>query len=167
MITQKGRCNMNALKRWRFHLRDKGDFVLTGVDRYGREVHIPIQQENIQYVKLDTSYLQINTKDRLEGYLLWFKDADMSKAIAPMRAVKRQPKQSTIDAVYCMMAEVSMYLCGIVKEVDKDYLRRTKPLNLFLNSASDDEGAFNLDIAVEILLKAGAKEKISPLEKFI
>lgn len=158
---------MNVLKRWRFHLRDKGDFVLTGVDRYGREVHIPVQQEDIQYIKLDTSYLQINTKDKLEGYLLWFKDADMSKAIVPMRAVKRQPKQSTIDAVYCMMAEVSMYLCGIVKEVDKDYLRRTKPLNLFLSSASDDEGAFNLDIAVEILLKTGVKEKISPLDKFI
>ena len=154
---------MVVLKKWRFHLREREDFVLTGVDRYGREVHIPIQQDNIQYVKLDTSYLQINTKDRL----LWFKDADMSKAIAPMRAVKRQPKQSTIDAVYCMMAEVSMYLCGLVKEVDKDYLRRTKPLNLFLNSASDDEEAFNLDIAVEILLKAGAKEKISPLDKFI
>ena len=60
-----------------------------------------------------------------------------------------------------------MYLCGIVKEVDKDYLRRTKPLNLFLSSASDDEEAFNLDIAVEILLKAGAKEKISSLDKFI
>ena len=148
-------------------MRDKGDFVLTGVDRYGREVHIPVQQEDIQYIKLDTSYLQINTKDKLEGYLLWFKDADMSKAIVPMRAVKRQPKQSTIDAVYCMMAEVSMYLCGIVKEVDKDYLRRTKPLNLFLSSASDDEGAFNLDIAVEILLKTGVKEKISPLDKFI
>ena len=158
---------MVVLKKWRFHLKDKGDFVLTGVDRYGREVHIPIQQENIQYVKLDTSYLQINTKDRLEGYLLWFKDADMSKAIAPMRAVKRQPKQSTIDAVYCMMAEVSMYLCGFVKEVDKDYLQRTKPLNLFFNSASDDEGAFNLDIAVDILLKTGANEKISPLDKFI
>ena len=158
---------MVVLKKWRFHLKDKGDFVLTGVDRYGREVHIPIQQDNIQYAKLDTSYLQINTKDRLEGYLLWFKDADMSKAIAPMRAVKRQPKQSTIDAVYCMMAEVSMYLCGLVKEVNKDYLRRTNPLNLFLNSASDDEGAFNLDIAVEILLKAGAKEEIRPLDKFI
>lgn len=158
---------MVVLKKWRFHLREREDFVLTGVDRYGREVHIPVQQDNIQYVKLDTSYLQINTKDRLEGYLLWFKDADMSKAIAPMRAVKRQPKQSTIDAVYCMMAEASMYLCGLVKEVDKDYLRRTKPLNLFLNSASDDEEAFNLDIAVEILLKAGAKEKISPLDKFI
>ena len=93
--------------------------------------------------------------------------ADMFKAIALMRAVKRQPKQSTIDAVYCMMAEASMYLYGLVKKVDKDYLRRTKPLNLFLNSASDDEEAFNLDIAVEILLKAGAKEKISPLDKFI
>ena len=158
---------MVVLKKWRFHLREREDFVLTGVDRYGREVHIPVQQDNIQYVKLDTSYLQINTKDRLEGYLLWFKDADMSKAIAPMRAVKRQPKQSTIDAVYCMMAEVSMYLCGLAKEVDKDYMRRTKPLNLFLNSASDDEGAFNLDIAVEILLKAGAKEEIRPLDKFI
>lgn len=158
---------MVVLKKWRFHLTDDGEFILTGVDRYGREVHIPVQQDNIQYVKLDTSYLQINTKDRLEGYLLWFKDADMSKAIAPMRAVKRQPKQSTIDAVYCMMAEASMYLCGLVKEVDKDYLRRTKPLNLFLNSASDDEGAFNLDIAVEILLKAGAKEEIRPLDKFI
>lgn len=158
---------MVVLKKWRFHLTNDGEFILTGVDRYGREVHIPVQQDNIQYVKLDTSYLQINTKDRLEGYLLWFKDADMSKAIAPMRAVKRQPKQSTIDAVYCMMAEVSMCLCGLVKEVDKDYLRRTKPLNLFLNSASDDEEAFNLDIAVEILLKAGVKEKISPLDKFI
>lgn len=158
---------MEKLKKWRFHLKDKGDFVLTGVDRYGRKVHIPVQQDNIQYAKLDTSYLQLNLKDKLEGYMLWFKDADMSKAIAPMRAVKRQPKQSTTDAVYCMMAEVSMYLCGFVKEVDKYYLRRTKPLNLFFNSASDDEGAFNLDIAVDILLKTGANEKISPLDKFI
>ena len=148
-------------------MKDKGDFVLTGVDRYGREVHIPIQQENIQYVKLDTSYLQLNLKDKMVGYLLWFKDADMSKAIAPMRAVKRQPKQSTIDAVYSLMAEVSMYLCGFVKEVNKDYLRRTKLLNLFFNSASDDEEAFNLDIAVDILLKTGAKEKIRPLDKFL
>lgn len=158
---------MVVLKKWRFHMSDDGSFILTGIGKYDRLVRVPIQQDNIQYAKLDTSYLQINTKDRLEGYLLWFKDADMSKAIAPMRAVKRQPKQSTIDAVYCMMAEASMYLCGLVKEVDKDYLRRTKPLNLFLNSASGDEGAFNLDIAVEILLKAGAKEKISPLDKFI
>ena len=158
---------MVVLKKWRFHMSDDGSFILTGIGKYDRLVRVPIQQDNIQYVKLDTSYLQINTKDRIEGYLLWFKDADMSKAIAPMRAVKRQPKQSTIDAVYCMMAEASMYLCGLVKEVDKDYLRRTKPLNLFLNSASDDEEAFNLDIAVEILLKTGAKEKISPLDKFI
>ena len=148
-------------------MSDDGSFILTGIGKYDRLVRVPIQQDNIQYAKLDTSYLQINTKDRLEGYLLWFKDADMSKAIAPMRAVKRQPKQSTIDAVYCMMAEVSMYLCGFVKEVDKDYLRRTKPLNLFLNSASDDEEAFNLDIAVEILLKTGAKEEIRPLDKLI
>jgi len=158
---------MVVIKKWRFHLKDKGDFILAGLDRYGREVHIPVQQDNIQYAKLDTSYLQLNLKDKLVGYLLWFKDADMSKAIAPMRAVKRQPKQSTIDAVYCMMAEVSMYLCGFAQEVDKDYLRGTKPLNLFFSSASDDEGAFNLDIAVEILLKTGAKEKISPLDKLI
>ena len=158
---------MEKLKKWRFHMSDDGSFILTGIGKYDRLVRIPIQQDNIQYAKLDTSYIQLNLKDKMVGYLLWFKDADMSKAIAPMRAVKRQPKQSTIDAVYCMMAEVSMYLCGVVKEVDKDYLRRTKPLNLFLNSASDDEGAFNLDIAVEILLKTGAKEKISPLDKFI
>ena len=158
---------MVVLKKWRFHMSDDGSFILTGIGKYDRLVRVPIQQDNIQYVKLDTSYLQLNMNNKIEGYLLWFKDADMSKAIAPMRAVKRQPKQSTIDAVYCMMAEASMYLCGLVKEVDKDYLRRTKPLNLFLNSASDDDGAFNLDIAVEILLKAGAKEKISPLDKFI
>ena len=158
---------MVVLKKWRFHMSDDGSFILTGIGKYDRLVRIPIQQDNIQYAKLDTSYIQLNLKDKMVGYLLWFKDADMSKAIAPMRAVKRQPKQSTIDAVYCMMAEVSMYLCGFVKEVDKDYLRRTKPLNLFLNSASDDDGAFNLDIAVEILLKTGAKEEIRPLDKFI
>lgn len=148
-------------------MSDDGSFILTGIGKYDRLVRIPIQQNNIEYAKLDTSYLQLNMNNKIEGYLLWFKDADMSKAIAPMRAVKRQPKQSTIDAVYCMMAEVSMYLCGFVKEVDKYYLRRTKPLNLFFNSASDDEGAFNLDIAVEILLKTGAKEEIRPLDKFI
>lgn len=147
-------------------MKDNGDFVLTGVDRYGREVHIPILQDNIQYAKLDTSYLQLNLKDKLEGYMLWFKDADMSKAIAPMRAVKRQPKQSFVDAVYCMMAEVSMYLCGFVDEVKKEYLRNTKPLSVFFNNSSV-EGAFNLDIAVDILLKTGANEKISPLDKLI
>ena len=148
-------------------MSDDGSFILTGIGKYDRLVRVPIQQDNIQYAKLDTSYLQLNLKDKMVGYLLWFKDADMSKAIAPMRAVKRQPKQSTIDAVYSLMAEVSMYLCGFVKEVNKDYLRRTKPLNLFFNSASDDEEAFNLDIAVEILLKTGENEKISPLDKFI
>ena len=150
---------MEKLKKWRFHL--------TGVDRYGRKVHIPVQQDNIQYAKLDTSYLQLNLKDKLEGYMLWFKDADMSKAIAPMRAVKRQPKQSFVDAVYCMMAEVSMYLCGFVKEVNKEYLRNTNPLSVFFNNSSDDGVEFNLDIAVEILLKTGAKEEIRPLDKFI
>lgn len=158
---------MNVLKKWRFHMSDDGSFILTGIGKYDRLVRVPIQQDNIQYAKLDTSYLQLNLKDKMVGYLLWFKDADMSKAIAPMRAVKRQPKQSTIDAVYSLMAEVSMYLCGFVKEVNKDYLRRTKPLNLFFNSASDDEEAFNLDIAVEILLKTGENEKIRPLDKFI
>lgn len=148
-------------------MSDDGSFILTGIGKYDRLVRVPIQQDNIQYAKLDTSYLQLNLKDKMVGYLLWFKDADMSKAIAPMRAVKRQPKQSTIDAVYSLMAEVSMYLCGFVKEVNKDYLRRTKPLNLFFNSASDDEEAFNLDIAVEILLKTGENEKIRPLDKFI
>ena len=158
---------MVVLKKWRFHISDDGSFILTGIGKYDRLVRIPIQQNNIEYAKLDTSYLQLNLKDKLEGYMLWFKDADMSKAIAPMRAVKRQPKQSTIDAVYCMMAEVSMYLCGFVKEVDKDYLRRTKPLNLFFNSASDEGVEFNLDIAIDTLLRTGAKEKIRPLDKLI
>ena len=158
---------MNVLKKWRFHMSDDGSFILTGIGKYDRLIRVPIQQDNIQYAKLDTSYLQINTKDRLEDYLLWFKDADMSKAIAPMRAVKRQPKQFTIDAVYCMMAEVSIYLCGFVDEVNKDYLRNTKSLSVFFNNSSDDGVEFNLDIAVEILLKTGAKEKIRPLDKLI
>lgn len=148
-------------------MTDDGSFILTGVGRYDRLVRIPVKQDDINYAKLDTSYLQLNMNNKIEGYQLWFKDADMSKAIAPMRAVKRQPKQSTIDAVYCMMAEVSMYLCGFVKEVNKDYLRNTKPLSVFFNNSADDGVEFNLDIAVEILLKTGANEKISPLDKFI
>lgn len=158
---------MNVLKKWRFHISDDGSFILTGIGRYDRLVRIPVKQDNIQYAKLDTSYIQLNLKDKMVGYLLWFKDADMSKAIAPMRAVKRQPKQSTIDAVYCMMAEVSMYLCGFVNEVNKDYLRNTKPLSVFFNNSADDGVEFNLDIAVDTLLRTGAKEKISPFDKLI
>jgi hypothetical protein len=158
---------MQVLKRWRFHLTDNGDFILTGVGRYNNQIRVLIRYENIQYAKMDTSYLQINLKNKVTGYILYFKEADMSKAIAPMRAVKRQPKQFTIDAVYCMMAEVSMYLCGFVDEVNKDYLRNTKSLSVFFNNSSDDGVEFNLDIAVEILLKTGAKEKIRPLDKLI
>lgn len=158
---------MYVLKRWRFHMTDDGSFILTGLGRYDKLVRIPVKQDNIEYAKLDTSYLQLNLKDKLEGYMLWFKDADMSKAIAPMRAVKRQPKQSFVDAVYSMMAEVSMYLCGFVNEVNKDYLRNTKPLNIFFNNSADDGVGFNLDIAVDILLRTGANEKIRPLDKLI
>ena len=56
---------MVVLKKWRFHMSDDGSFILTGIGKYDRLVRVPIQQDNIQYVKLDTSYLQINTKDRL------------------------------------------------------------------------------------------------------
>ena len=48
-----------------------------------------------------------------------------------------------------------------------DYLRNTKSLSVFFNNSSDDGVEFNLDIAVEILLKTGAKEKIRPLDKLI
>ena len=158
---------MQVLKRWRFHLTDNGDFILTGVGRYNNQIRVLIRYENIQYAKMDTSYLQINLKKKVTGYMLYFKEADMSKVIAPMRAVKQQPKKSLVDAVYCMMAEVSIYLCGLTDEVNKDYLKNTKPLNIFFNASSDDGVDFNLDISVDILLKAGAKEKISPLNKFI
>lgn len=89
----------------------------------------------------------------------------MSKVIAPMRAVKQQPKKSLVDAVYCMMAEVSIYLCGLTDEVNKDYLKNTKPLNIFFNASSDDGVDFNLDIAVDILLKTGADKIISHMDK--
>lgn len=156
---------MQVLKRWRFHLTDNGDFILTGVGRYNNQIRVLIRYENIQYAKMDTSYLQINLKNKVTGYILYFKEADMSKAIAPMRAVKRQPKQFTIDAVYCMMAEVSIYLCGLTDEVNKDYLKNTKPLNIFFNASSDDGVDFNLDIAVDILLKTGADKIISHMDK--
>ena len=114
---------MQVLKRWRFHLTDNGDFILTGVGRYNNQIRVLIRYENIQYAKMDTSYLQINLKKKVTGYMLYFKEADMSKVIAPMRAVKQQPKKSLVDAVYCMMAEVSIYLCGLTDEVNKDYLK--------------------------------------------
>ena len=59
---------MEKLKKWRFHLREREDFVLTGVDRYGREVHIPVQQDNIQYVHLIYKLiLRIGWKDICSG----------------------------------------------------------------------------------------------------
>ena len=42
---------MQVLKRWRFHLTDNGDFILTGVGRYNNQIRVLIRYENIQYAR--------------------------------------------------------------------------------------------------------------------
>lgn len=152
---------MGNLLKWRIYPVGNDEFILVGVTGYGRKIEEKISRKNLKQIKLNTSYLQMFV---CYGccFRLWFKDADLSKPITPMRIMKKTPQRFVLDAVYCMMAEVSMFVCGFSKEVDKDYLRNTKPIAVFFNDDPNDEYGFDLDIAVNLLLKtAGGVEQSS------
>lgn len=144
---------MVELGRWRLRLDDDGNYILSGVNKHGIIVSKSITKQNIQRIDLDTSFLQIHLSNRI--YRLWFKNADLSKPVVPMRIMKKQPRQSYLDAVYCLIAEVSYYLSGFEKEVNRDYLRNTKSLQVYFGDVADEDGSFQLETAIDILLRAG------------
>lgn len=144
---------MVELRRWRLRLDDTGDYILNGVNKHGIIVSKPIKKKNIERIDLDTSFLQIHLSNRI--YRLWFREVDLSKPIVPMRIMKRQPRQSYLDAVYCLIAEVSYYLSGFEKEVNRDYLQNTKNLQMYFGDVADKDGSFHLETAIDILLQVG------------
>lgn len=114
----------------------------------------PATKKNIQRITLETSFLQVHINNSI--YRLWFRDADLSKPITPMRVMKRQPGESCLNAVYCLLAEVSYYLYGFEKEVNRDYFKNTKNFQKYFgDNGSGDENDFQLETAIDILLHAG------------
>lgn len=148
---------MIKLIKWRITPAKNGEFILTGVTRYGHKIEQKISGKNIKQARLNTSYLRTYV-DVGFGYELWFKDADLSMPITPMRRMKIIPQRDVLSAAYCLMAEVSMVLCGFSKEVDKDYLKTEKSVGVFFNDDPADEYGFDLDIAIKLLLQAGGVE---------
>lgn len=156
---------MEKLLKWRIYPIGNGEFILVGVTSYGRKIEQKISKKNLKQAKLNTSYLQIFVNIGC-CYRLWFKDADFSKPITPMRVMKKTPQRYVLDAVYCLMAEVSMFVCGFSKEVDKDYLRNERNIGVFFNDDPNDEYGFDLNIAVNLLLKAADGVEKSSFSKY-
>ncbi len=148
---------MSVLFNWRISPRSDNEFILVGTDKYGRKIEYTIKKNKIKSMRLHTSYIEIIVNMAF-CYRLWYKDADMSKPITPMRVMKRNPQKNKLDALYCLMAEVSMYICGFSKEVDKDYLKTEKSIGVFFNDDPADEYGFCLDIAIKLLLQAAGVE---------
>lgn len=146
---------MVELKKWRLRLDDNGDFILHGLAKYGVVMSKPATKKNIQRIALETSFLQVHINNSI--YRLWFRDADLSKPITPMRVMKRQPGESCLDAVYCLLAEVSYYLYGFEKEVNRDYLKNTMNFQKYFGDtgSNGNEDDFQLETAIDILLQAG------------
>jgi hypothetical protein len=69
------------------------------------------------------------------------------------------------EGMHILNNHLGRLLLYLTDEVNKDYLKNTKPLNIFFNASSDDGVDFNLDIAVDILLKTGADKIISHMDK--
>lgn len=91
-------------------------------------------------------YIDIRLKTGRE-YRIWYYDMDMSRVSVPMYINKYKMKSTYLHAIYAVVAEVSYYLSGFSKEINRDYLMNTSEISKFYINR-------DVDIIIKELLKA-------------
>ena len=96
-------------------------------------------------------YIDIRLKTGRE-YRIWYYDMDMSRVSVPMYINKYKMKSTYLHAIYAVVAEVSYYLSGFSKEINRDYLMNTSEISkLYINR--------DVDIIIKELLKAAGVDE--------
>lgn len=96
-------------------------------------------------------YIDIRLKTGRE-YRVWYYDMDMSRVSVPMYINKYKMKSTYLHAIYAVVAEVSYYLSGFSKEINRDYLMNTSEISKFYINR-------DVDIIIKELLKAAGVDE--------
>lgn len=137
---------MEELKR--VHLRPlvSGDFVIDGITYRGKHIEEKLDVQSVDLCLMTQFYIDIRLKTGRE-YRIWYYDMDMSRVSVPMYINKYKMKSTYLHAIYAVVAEVSYYLSGFSKEINRDYLMNTSEISKFYINR-------DVDIIIKELLKA-------------
>lgn len=91
-------------------------------------------------------YIDIRLKTGRE-YRIWYYDMDMSRVSVPMYINKYKVRATYLHTLCAIVAEVSYYLSGFSKEINRGYLINTKEISKFFINR-------DVDIIIKELLKA-------------
>ena len=129
---------MEKLKR--VHLRPliSGDFVIEGITYKGKHIEEKLDVQSVDLCLMMQFYIDIRLKTGRE-YRIWYYDMDMSRVSVPMYINKYKVRATYLHALYAIVAEVSYYLSGFSKEINRDYLMNTKEIYLELQRNLLDE----------------------------
>lgn len=142
---------MKELKR--VHLRPliSGDFIIDGITYKGQHIEKKLDVQSVNLCLMMQFYIDIRLKTGRE-YRIWYYDMDMSRVSVPMYINKYKVRATYLHALYAIVAEVSYYLSGFSKEINRDYLMNTSEISKFYINR-------DVDIIIKELLKAAGEDE--------
>ena len=148
---------MEELKR--VHLRPlvSGDFIIDGITYKGQHIEKKLDVQSVNLCLMMQFYIDIKLTTGRE-YRIWYHDMDMSRVSVPMYINKYKVRATYLHALYAIVAEVSYYLSGFSKEINRDYLINTKEISKFYINR-------DVDIIIKEMLKAAGIDEEGLLDK--
>ncbi|MBO5031679.1 MAG: hypothetical protein J6D08_07310 [Lachnospiraceae bacterium] len=146
---------MEELKKVHFRPLVNGSFVLEAVTPLGYHIERELRYIEIEISMLTQYYIDIKFK-KGKHYRIWFRDIDFSRVSVPLYVSGYKLKSNYFHALYAVIAEVSYYTSGFSKQINRDYLLKTKELAKFYVNQ-------DVEIIIKTLLEAaGVKEEYLP-----
>ena len=145
---------MEELKKVHFRPLINGNFILDAYDRLGYHI-----ERELRYIEIESSMLSqydlvIRFKKGKE-YRIWFQDIDFSRVSVPLYVSGYRVESNYFHALYAVIAEVSYYVSGFSKEINRDYLMNTKELSKFYINQ-------DVEVIINILLRAAGVDEEAP-----
>lgn len=131
-----------------------GNFVLDAYDRLGYHLERELKYTEMELCMLTQYYLDIKFK-RGKEYRIWFRDIDFSRVSVPLYVRGLKVKANYLHALYAVIAEVSYYISGFSKQINRDYLLNTKELAKFYVNQ-------DVEVMIKTLLQAAGVEEHLP-----
>ena len=129
-----------------------GNFVLEAYNGVGYHIEREIRFVELKSCMLIQEHMTLEFK-KGKAYRIWLCDLDFSRTWIPLYVRGGLLRASYFHILYALAAEVSYYVSGFSKEINRKYLRNTREFADFWKNQ-------DMEVMLGILLRvAGAKER--------
>ena len=140
---------MHSLIKVRLRPLPNGNFVLDAYDHLGCHIKKELRFVELRSCMLCQDHLTLEFK-KGKKYEIWLCDLDFSKPWVPLYIRGGRQGEGYLRILYDLAAEVSQYVFGFSKEINRDYLRSFKDSEKFWKNQ-------DMDVMLRILLRAAGK----------